>query len=100
MGKAATLGFCPYCKTALNPGATACTGCSAFETTEWKEGVGWKIALFALLFLVGPLMSVPFFYLSPILGLIFLVGLPVSFFLIRSRKNRKITWVVSGGRFV
>ncbi len=42
MGKAATPGFCPYCKTALNAGATACTGCSAFEMTGWAEMGLWK----------------------------------------------------------
>ena len=26
---------CPYCKNPLNPGATACSACSARETTKW-----------------------------------------------------------------
>ncbi len=37
MDKEPTPGYCPHCKTALNSGATACTGCGAFETTAWDQ---------------------------------------------------------------
>jgi uncharacterized membrane protein len=100
MGKAATPGYCPYCKTPLNAGATACTGCSAFETTEWAELGMWKNSLLGFCFFVGPLLSVLFFLLSWVLGLIVLIGSPVSYFLIRSRKKRKMTWAIGGRRVI
>jgi hypothetical protein len=104
MGKAATLGYCPYCKTALNAGATACTACSAFETTGWAELGLWKNSLLALCFVVGPVFSFVFFAASLfvsyswVLGLIVLVGSPVSYFLIRSRKKSEMTWAIGGRR--
>ena len=98
MSKTATPGFCPYCKTALNPGATACAGCSAFETTGWDELGVWKNSLLGLAIAI-PIFIAPFvFLLSPIMGLIFFFGPILGYIFIRVVSKRKIVWAVGGRR--
>ena len=98
MSKAATLGFCPFCKTALNAGASACAVCPAFETTAWEELGLWKNSVLIICFVVGPLLALGLLFMSPVLGLMVLAGSPVSYFLIRSHKKREITWATGGRR--
>lgn len=98
MGKSATPGNCPYCKNALNSGATACTGCGAFETTGWAELGMWKGSLLGFCFFIGPLMAIFVAFFSPIPGLIILIASVAGYFVFRSRLKRKIVWAVGGRR--
>jgi hypothetical protein len=100
MGKATTVGVCPYCKTALNTGATACTGCSAFETTGWRELGMWRVSLLGACFFIGPFVALLIAFLSPVAGMVALVAFPVGYFLIRFRLKRKIVWTVGGRRLI
>lgn len=98
--KTATPGFCPYCKTALNSGATACTGCGAFETTAWDQLGIWKTALLAFCFIISPFLALFILFFSPLTALIVWVALMAGYFFIRSRKKRKLVWAVGGRRLV
>jgi hypothetical protein len=100
MSKAATPGFCPYCKTALNSGAAACAGCGAFETTRWGEWGAWRYSLLGFCFVVGPLLALFFLIFSPKAALVVLVGSFAIYFLIRFRLKRKIVWAVGGRRVI
>jgi hypothetical protein len=100
MSKAATPGFCPYCKTALNSGATACTGCGAFETTRWDETGAWKYYQLVLCFFGAPVAALGILLFSPRLALFVLVAPIAAYFFNRFRKKRKIVWAVGGRRVV
>jgi len=94
----ATLGVCPYCKTALNSGATACTGCGAFETTAWAELGMWKGSLLILCFVIPLIAAFGVVFFSPLAALIIFVAGPVGYFYMRRRSKRKIVWAVGGRR--
>jgi hypothetical protein len=100
MDKMATPGFCPHCKTALSPGATACAGCSAFETTAWDQKGLWKGSLFGACFIIPPILALGFLFISPGMALIVWIAPIVAYFFIRSRSKRKIVWAVGGRRLV
>jgi len=100
MGKTATPGFCPYCKTALNSGATACTGCGAFETTRWDELGVWKGSLLGACFIIPAIVALGFVFFSPRTALIVWAAPIVAYFFIRFRKKRKIVWAIGGRRVV
>ena len=100
MGKTATPGFCPYCKTALNSGATACTGCGAFETTKWDELGISKGGVRILFWLPGLLIPLIVVFFSPLMALIILVACFAGYFFYQSRKKRKIVWAVGGRRTI
>ncbi len=101
MDKAPTSGFCPHCKTALNPGASACTGCGAFETTAWEQLGAWRtsvtLAAFVLSLPVGILVAM---IISPLAGLVVWIGSMVGYFIYRSRSKRRVVWAVGGRRII
>ena len=98
MSKIATPGFCPYCRTALNPDATACTGCGAFETTGWVDLKSRKGYLPGFLLLVaGPFLAIFAGMIWWVLGLIVFFGSPIYYFIMRYRLARRVVWVIGGG---
>ena len=100
MGKAATTGYCPYCKTALNSGAAACTGCSAFETTGWDELGIWKNGLLVFCFFIPPIVALLTAIVSPLTALIVWVAPMAAYFYFRSSLKKKAVWAVGGGRVI
>lgn len=98
MRKAATPGFCPYCQTPLNPGATACTGCSAFQTTRWDDLGIYRTSLRVLYVLGALFLPIILIFFSPIAALIVFIAFIVGYFFHVSRWKRQIVWVVGGRR--
>ena len=87
---------CPYCKNPLNPGAIACSACSARETTKWDAIGQMRRGQMAIICGFGVplgLLALPF---SPVLGLLVMAGAPVAYFQIRSRLQRHSEWVAGG----
>jgi hypothetical protein len=96
MGKPPTPGYCPYCRTALNSGATACTGCSAFETTGWDELGIWKNALLGPSFFIPPIIALFVAFISPLVAGVIWIAPIVAYFYFRSRLKKKIVWAADG----
>jgi len=95
--KLATPGFCPFCKSELKPGATACTGCRAFETTEWDQASSYRFFRGFLFFVVPPILALFFVSSSPLAALIIWLAPIAGYFFYRSQKKSRIIWTVDGG---
>ena len=101
MDKAPTSGYCPHCKTALNPGATACTGCGAFETTAWDQLGVWKNSVLIAAFLLSPVIGILVALSgSPTAGLVIWIGSMAGYFVYRSKSKRRLVWAVGGRRII
>lgn len=100
MDKKPTPGYCPHCKTGLNSGATACTGCGAFETTAWDQLGVWKTSLLIACFLLAPVLAVMVAFASPKAALVVWLGAMVAYFVYRYRSKRKRVWAVGGRRII
>ena len=100
MDKEPTPGYCPHCKTALNSGATACTGCGAFETTAWDQLGVWKNSLLIACFLLAPVLAILVAFVSGTAGLAVWLGAMVGYFFYRSKAKKKLVWAVGGRRII
>lgn len=101
MDRKPTPGQCPHCKTALNPGATACTGCGAFETTAWDQLGVWKNSLLIGCFLLSPLVGLLVGLILPSpSGVVVWIGLMVGYFVYRAKAKKTLVWAVGGRRLI
>lgn len=100
MDKEPTDGYCPHCKTALTAGATACTGCGAFETTAWEQLGVWRNSWLVGCFLISPVLGILVAFASPIAGLVVWIGAMVGYFVYRSKSKKKVVWAVGGRRLI
>ena len=92
---------CSFCKSALNPGASACAGCGARMASGWERLGLWKNSFLGLCMLIA-LIAAPIAALaiSPVAGFILFLGAIFGYFFIRSRMKRNMKWVAGGRSFV